>query len=198
MPRTRPRFVFACFKRIERCGDWLTGAAGPFFVAAATLLFVLGTLSFRMSLIFQSPRLNFFPIKKKPTDRVLTPSVNVILPTIPWPWLSAPTCILIIINLFAHYYFACTVSPGFAGDPPRRVGDGFIWAKKRHAHSRFLTNGVYWSPHLNITPASVTKCPKCGESKPEVRRHVVLFRISTYLQMPVRGRTIVECVTAAC
>jgi hypothetical protein len=52
MPGARPRFVFACFKRIERCGDWVTGAAGPFFVAAATVLFILGTLCFRMSLIF--------------------------------------------------------------------------------------------------------------------------------------------------
>jgi hypothetical protein len=65
MPGTRPRFIFACFKRIERCGDWLTGAAGPFFVAAATLLFVLGTLSFRMSLIFFKPSFKNFPNKKK-------------------------------------------------------------------------------------------------------------------------------------
>jgi len=50
MPCPRPHFVFACFKRIERCGDWITGAAGPFFVAAATVLFVLGTLCFRTSL----------------------------------------------------------------------------------------------------------------------------------------------------
>ena len=50
MPCPRPHFVFACFKRVERCGDWVTGAAGPFFVASATLLFVLGTLCFRMSL----------------------------------------------------------------------------------------------------------------------------------------------------
>jgi len=49
MPCPRPHFVFACFKRIERCGNWITGAAGPFFVASATLLFVLGTLCFRMS-----------------------------------------------------------------------------------------------------------------------------------------------------
>ena len=51
MPSACPRFVFACFKRVERWGDRLTGAAGPFFVAIATLLFILGTLCFRMSLI---------------------------------------------------------------------------------------------------------------------------------------------------
>jgi hypothetical protein len=47
MPSGCPRFVFACFKRVERWGDKLTGAAGPFFVAIAALLFVIGTLCFR-------------------------------------------------------------------------------------------------------------------------------------------------------
>jgi palmitoyltransferase len=56
MPGARPRFVFACFKRIERCGDWMTGAAGPLFVASASVLFILGTLCFRMSLSY----FNFF------------------------------------------------------------------------------------------------------------------------------------------
>ena len=104
-------------------------------------------------------------------------SVDVILPTMPWPWLSVPPCFLIIVNLFAHYYFSCTVSPGFAGDPPQRVGYSFIWAKKRPTHGRVLTNGVYWSSHLNITPASSTKCPKCSETKPEVRKHVLVWGI---------------------
>ena len=51
MPAPRPNWVFICFKRIERCGDKVTGAAGPVFVAIAILLFVLGTLCFRMFLI---------------------------------------------------------------------------------------------------------------------------------------------------
>ncbi|KAI0300409.1 zf-DHHC-domain-containing protein [Russula brevipes] len=143
MPGSCTRFVFTCFKRVERCGDRLTGAAGPYFVAFATLLFVAGALCF----------------------------LDVILPTIPWPWLTAPPCLLIIMNLFAHYYFVCTVSPGFADDPPQRAGQGFIWARKRRTHSGALTNGVYWSSHLNITPASTTKCPKCGGSKPERTHH---------------------------
>ncbi|KAH9971946.1 zf-DHHC-domain-containing protein [Lactifluus volemus] len=138
-----PRFVFACFKRVERWGDRITGAAGPFFVATATLLFVVGTLCFLV----------------------------VILPTIPWPWLSSLPCFLIIFNLFAHYYFVCTVSPGFPSDPPLRAGRSFIWAKKRHGYHRPLTNGVHWSSHLNITPASTTKCSKCGETKPERTHH---------------------------
>jgi len=143
MPFSRPNFVFTCFKRIERCGDKVTGAAGPLFVTVAIVLFVLGTLCF----------------------------LNVILPTLPWPWLSTLPCFLIIINLFTHYYFACTVSPGFAGEPPQRLGRSFIWAKKRRAYSISRTSGVHWSSQLNITPASTTTCPKCGETKPERTHH---------------------------
>jgi palmitoyltransferase len=169
MPPSRPSFVFTCFKRIERCGDRVTGVAGPFFVTVASLLFVAGTLCFRMSLLFSQSQL-IFPKR----------SVDVILPTIPWPWLSILPCFLIIINLFAHYYFACTVSPGFASDPPQRVGHSFIWARKRRAYSISQTDGVHWSSPLNITPASTTTCPKCGQSKPEVRQDIVIFGISPY------------------
>ena len=115
--------------------------------------------------------------------KTTTQSVDIIVPTIPWPWLSIPPCLLIIVNLFAHYYFACTVSPGFAGEPPRQAGHSFIWAKKRRARSRSLTNGVHWSSHLNITPASVTSCPKCGESKYEVRRDVVVLDVVSPLAL---------------
>ncbi|KAH9080672.1 zf-DHHC-domain-containing protein [Lactarius deliciosus] len=136
MPGACPRFVFACFKRVERWADRLTGAAGPFFIAIATLLFITGTLCF----------------------------LDVILPSIAWPWLSTLPCLLIILNLFAHYYFACTVSPGFATS---------VWAKKRQPPRRPLTNGIRWSANLNITPASTSRCSKCGGSKPEVRQLVV-------------------------
>jgi hypothetical protein len=61
MPLSRPDFVFTCFKRIERCGDKVTGAAGPLFVGVAILLFVFGTLCFRMSLIvYRRPRIVIF------------------------------------------------------------------------------------------------------------------------------------------
>jgi len=143
MPGACPRFVFACFKRLERWGDRLTGAAGPFFIAIATLLFILGTLCF----------------------------LDVILPSIAWPWLSTLPCLLIILNLLMHYYFACTVSPGFASDLPQRAGNGFIWAKKRQTSGRPLTNGVRWSVDLNMTPAFIGKCSKCGGSKPERTHH---------------------------
>jgi palmitoyltransferase len=198
MPCPRPHFVFACFKRVERCGDWITGAAGPFFVAAAAVLFVLGTFCFRTSLSIQFYAPSFH--KKSEPDRVFVvkkklhnQSVDIIVPTIPWPWLSVPPCILIIVNLFTHYYFACTVSPGFAGDPPQHAGRSFIWAKKPRTRSRSLTNGVSWSSHLNITPASVTKCPKCGDSKYEVRQDIVVLDIVPPLTLTTASQRAHHC-----
>jgi hypothetical protein len=108
-------------------------------------------------------------------------SVDVILPTIPWPWLSTLPCLLIILNLFMHYYFACTVSPGFASDLPHLTGNSFIWAKKRQTSRRPLTNGVRWSVDLNMTPAAIGRCSKCGGSKPEVRQPVVVGAKTTLL-----------------
>jgi hypothetical protein len=58
MPFPRPNFVFTCFKHIERCADKVTGAAGPLFIGVAILLFVIGTLCFRMSLIVQCRPIN--------------------------------------------------------------------------------------------------------------------------------------------
>lgn len=40
------RHVFRCFKGVERIGDRITGAAGPYFVGLAVILISLGTLNF--------------------------------------------------------------------------------------------------------------------------------------------------------
>lgn len=71
-----------------------------------------------------------------------------------------------------HYYYVCTVPPGFVDDPPAEAGHGIMWAKKRPvevANSRPLT-GVRWSEQgrLRITRAATTNCRKCGQVKPEV------------------------------
>lgn len=118
----------------------------------------------------------FYLISNQPTF-----SVDVILPSIAWPWLSTLPCLLIILNMFMHYYFACTVNPGFASDLPLRAGNSFIWAKKRQSSRRPLTNGVRWSVDLNMTPASIGRCSKCGGSKPEVRQRVVVGAKTTLL-----------------
>ena len=43
--------VFRCFKTIERWGNYITGAAGPFFVGLAVLLMSMGTVCFCMYLL---------------------------------------------------------------------------------------------------------------------------------------------------
>ncbi|KIJ60372.1 glycosyltransferase family 2 protein [Hydnomerulius pinastri MD-312] len=49
--------VFRCFKWLERAGDRVTGAAGPYFVGLAVILISLGTISFlRPGFIDDAPR----------------------------------------------------------------------------------------------------------------------------------------------
>ncbi|KAI0057823.1 zf-DHHC-domain-containing protein [Artomyces pyxidatus] len=139
---TLARIVFACFKRFERLADRVTGAAGPYFIGLAVILFTAGTFSF----------------------------VDVVLPNLPWPLLTVPPCLLIIVNLFAHYYYVCTVPPGFAADPPSQGARGILWAHRPTSPQRPLT-GVQWSSNLHITPGSTTKCTKCGVTKPERTHH---------------------------
>ncbi|KAI0696954.1 zf-DHHC-domain-containing protein [Cytidiella melzeri] len=133
--------VFCCFKWIERAGDRITGAAGPFFISLAVCLLSTGVVCF----------------------------FDVIQPTLGWPWLTTPLCMLVVINLFVHYYLVCTVSPGFVDEPPRPQGSGWMWAKKRSARRPLA--GVHWTEELNLTKATTTKCRKCGEMRPERAHH---------------------------
>ena len=97
--------------------------------------------------------------------------VEVIWPTLPYPWITTPICLLVVFNLYAHYYFVCTVSPGFVEDPPREIGTGLFWSVKKQEQSPGRTlrrSGVRWSENLNITPASISKCRKCGKKRPQV------------------------------
>ncbi|ESK92143.1 vacuole protein [Moniliophthora roreri MCA 2997] len=136
--------VFRCFKALERLGDRITGAAGPYFVGFAVVLLSTGLICF----------------------------FDVIMPNLPYSLVTTPICILIALNLFMHYYYVVTIPPGFVEDPPREAGSSFLWAspriKKTH---RSLTEGVRWSSELNITKASTTRCRKCGQIKPERTHH---------------------------
>jgi palmitoyltransferase len=105
-------------------------------------------------------------------------------PTLRYPWITTPICSLIALNLFAHYYFVCTVSPGFVDDSPRQLGTGIFWAVARTGSSSQSRNGigwrgssVEWSEELNITKASVTKCKRCGQMRPEVRGSCCVHRL---------------------
>ena len=151
------RHVFRCFKWVERLGDRITGAAGPYFVGLAVILISLGTLSFCKYThtlgALRVPNVFFY-------------LVTVVQPSLPLPWLSTPPCLLIVVNLFVHYYHVCTIPPGFIDDPPRYPGTNFLWASPSIPKS---TLGARWSyPGLEILNASVSRCKRCGVMRSEV------------------------------
>lgn len=118
----------------------MTGAAGPYFVGLAVILLGMGAVCF----------------------------FDVIAPDLSYPTISIPICVLITLNLLMHYFYVCTVPPGFAEDPSRELESGVLWARRK---DRGLTGGVRWSPVVNITKAEVTQCSKCGQTKPERTHH---------------------------
>lgn len=72
-----------------------------------------------------------------------------------------------------HYYYVCTIPPGFVDDPPSEARTSLLWAKKKDERTRPLT-GVQWSDEsgLRMTKASNTKCRKCAQARPEVSEHM--------------------------
>ncbi|KAF8582995.1 zf-DHHC-domain-containing protein [Ramaria rubella] len=133
------RAVFRCFKCLERAADRITGAAGPFFVAIAYTLLTIGAVTF----------------------------FEVIAPTLYFRIITIPICILFATNMFAHYYYVCTVAPGFANDPATTLeGNSWLWARKRRPRS-----ALQWSNELNLSAPKYTKCKRCGEHRPERSHH---------------------------
>ncbi|TDL20767.1 zf-DHHC-domain-containing protein [Rickenella mellea] len=137
------RAVFRCFRWMEKMGDRITGAAGPFFVGLAIILMSVGVVAF----------------------------FDVIQPSLSWPIASLPITSMVAVNMLAHYYYACTVRPGFVDDAPRQPGKGFLWARKRSGSSSGALTGVQWSSAERITKASITTCRKCGQRRPERAHH---------------------------
>ncbi|KAG1750279.1 hypothetical protein EDB19DRAFT_1679480 [Suillus lakei] len=137
------RHVFRCFKWLERAGDRVTGAAGPYFVGLAVILQAIGAVSF----------------------------FSVIQPSLPLPWLTTPPCVLIALNLFTHYYYVCTVPPGFVQDEVLQPGSGRLWASP----SQRKSSGVRWSNRgITLLTARINQCVGLNNE-----RHFVLFM--TYL-----------------
>jgi palmitoyltransferase len=91
--------------------------------------------------------------------------VDVIAPSLPWPLLTVPLCILAASNLIAHYYYVCKVPPGFVEDAPRISGSGRLWARPR---AEAPVEGVRWSDDVRMTKADLTRCKRCGAVRPEV------------------------------
>ncbi|KAF9444856.1 zf-DHHC-domain-containing protein [Macrolepiota fuliginosa MF-IS2] len=138
--------VFRCFRALERLGDRITGAAGPYFVALAIILTSTGTVCF----------------------------FDVIAPGLNYRLVTLPICILIALNLHMHYYYVCTVRPGFVEEPPKLQGHGLLWAKRR-AKRRGGDGGVLTAPvrvnGARVTVAEIMKCRKCGQQRPERAHH---------------------------
>ncbi|KAF8609514.1 zf-DHHC-domain-containing protein [Ceratobasidium sp. AG-I] len=136
--------VVKCFKCMERGADAVTGVAGPFFVGFACLLISIGVLIF----------------------------FETIAPTLPYPLISIPICMLIASNLLAHYYYVCTIHPGRPDDGlGTGEGQGWNWASKRGG------KGVKWSPVALEAESSIRdgrslpRCTKCQGLKPERTHH---------------------------
>ncbi|KAH0584794.1 hypothetical protein H2248_008074 [Termitomyces sp. 'cryptogamus'] len=67
-----------------------------------------------------------------------------------------------------HYFYVCTVRPGFVDEPPAEPGHNMLWAKmSRPRKGKALMGRVKWSSIVNVTPAETTQCSKCGQTKPE-------------------------------
>ncbi|CAA7269450.1 unnamed protein product [Cyclocybe aegerita] len=131
----------------QRWGNYITGAAGPYFVALAVILIAIGVVCF----------------------------FNVTAAGLSYPIITIPICVLITVNLLMHYYYVVTVKPGFLEDPPREPGTGFLWAKKgsNKGKQKVLTGGVRWTSRgVKITPATTTKCWKCNKLRPELTRFI--------------------------
>jgi palmitoyltransferase len=152
------RRVFKCFRWMERQGDRITGAAGKFFVSVAVILISIGTVAFCASFNFPT-----FVSRSHPHAT----QVDVIWPSLPFPLIATPLCVLIALNLHMHYYFACTVPPGFVDDPPGEQRTGFLWCERQEGQRERARDRVH------ITEAKLSKCGKCGLQRPEVREYTL-------------------------
>lgn len=157
--------VVKCFKCMERAADAVTGVAGPFFVGFACLLISVGVVIFckfiKLNILTYLVSLNFV--------QFWLTQVEVIAPTLPYPLINIPICMLIASNLLAHYYYVCTIHPGRPDDGlGTGEGQGWNWAPKRGG------KGVKWSPVTLEAESSIRdgqslpRCTKCHGAKPEV------------------------------
>lgn len=120
-------------------------------------------------------------------------TVDIIAPTLSYPFLTLPICVLIAFNLLMHYYYVITVSPGFIDDPPRIHGKGIMWAQKSGQKKLFSGRGggVRWTSPINITKAEETQCNKCAKTRPEVC-HFLHILVNPKLILEARELIIVE------
>ncbi|TKY86246.1 hypothetical protein EX895_005071 [Sporisorium graminicola] len=142
--RAIAHIVHSSFRRVERAADWLTGCAGPLFVAICITLVAGGIWTF-----FTTMFLELAPVPSELARLFHTYSpAHIALGLVPtlfdstfadpiatlrfFLWLAL--CFFIVYSIGWHYYMACTVPPGSICDglgdavPERRSGPGsHIW-----------------------------------------------------------------------
>ncbi|CBQ72785.1 conserved hypothetical protein [Sporisorium reilianum SRZ2] len=147
--RAIAQIVHSSFRRVERAADWLTGCAGPVFVAICITLVAGGIWTFFTTMFLE---LAPVPIELANLFHTYSPA-HIALGLVPtlfdstvkdpiatlrfFFWLAA--CLFIVYSIGWHYYMACTVPPGSVGDglgdavPERRSGPGshIWWARYR-------------------------------------------------------------------
>lgn len=98
--------------------------------------------------------------------------VDVIAPSLGVPLITFPVCALLAINLHVHYYYVCTVRPGFIDEPPQEAGRGLLWSIRRDFHSKprdgLLSGLSVGMPDVEVTVAETTRCRRCHKLRPEV------------------------------
>jgi palmitoyltransferase len=88
-------------------------------------------------------------------------------------------CLLVTLNLYMHYFYAVTISPGFLDDPPRDPVNSFLWARKpklEKGEGTKIREASQSKNGVTIIPASMAQCKKCNKMRPEVS--LVLFLTS--------------------
>ncbi|SPO27331.1 uncharacterized protein UTRI_10448 [Ustilago trichophora] len=147
--RSIASIVHASFRRVERAADWLTGCAGPVFIAICITLVVGGVWTFFTTMFLQ---LAPVPTELANLFRTYSPA-HIALGLVPtlfdslqkelWStlrfffWLLL--CCFTVYSIGWHYWMACTVSPGTVAEglgdavPERRSGPGssIWWARYR-------------------------------------------------------------------
>ncbi|EST04826.1 Zinc finger, DHHC-type, palmitoyltransferase [Kalmanozyma brasiliensis GHG001] len=147
--RAIAQIVHSSFRRVENAADWLTGRAGPVFVAICLILVGGGVWTF-----FTTMFLELAPVPTELANLFHTYSpAHISLGLVPtlfdstlkdpiatlrfFSWLLF--CLFIVYSIAWHYYMACTVPPGSVSEglgdsvPERRSGPGshIWWARYR-------------------------------------------------------------------
>ncbi len=147
--RAIAQIVHSSFRRVERAADWLTGAAGPVFIAICITLVVGGVWTFFTTMFLE---LASIPPELAKLFHTYSPA-HIALGLVPTLFDSAIKdplatlrfffwlllCLFTVYSIGWHYYMACTLPPGTVTDglgdavPERRSGPGshIWWARYR-------------------------------------------------------------------